>query len=118
LTPFGLSRSSGTPAAKDQSDEVGSDSLADRHVVPVPKTRGSSGEPYEGLRLIIRARASVPGVAFPRVEVMYRVGHRRYRRSDDSSMYLCAPKEQFPAFACPGDAKGQFGDAVAEFPVR
>ena len=45
-------------------------------------------------------------------------GHRRYRRSDDSSMYLCAPKEQFLAHNCGGDAEGKFGDAVADFPVR
>jgi hypothetical protein len=95
-----------------------SDSLADRHIVPVATTRNASGEPNEGLRLIINVRATAPGVARARgVEVTYRVGHRRYRRSSDSSMYLCAPKEQFLGGACPGEAEGQFGDAVADFPI-
>jgi len=52
------------------------------------------------------------------VEFTYRVGHRHYRRSYEGSMYLCAPREQFLDHNCPGDADGQFGNAVADFPVR
>ena len=95
-----------------------SKSLAEEHVVPVAKTHDESGEPYEGLELVIGARATQPGVARARgVEFTYRVGGRRYRRVFEGSMYLCAPKEQFPGDACPGDARGQFGDGTAEFSV-
>jgi hypothetical protein len=110
------------PAAEGEPEnqpDGGRDSLADSHMVPVAKKRSASSAPDEGLRLIFRARAARPGVARARgVEFTYRIGHRRYRRSSDSSMYLCAPKERFPGHSCPGDAAGQFGDAVADFPVR
>jgi hypothetical protein len=49
------------------------------------------------------------------VEFIYRVGSRRYKQMFEGAMYLCAPKEQFSGDACPGDARGQFGDATAEF---
>jgi hypothetical protein len=103
----------------DTSGDQPSDSLAAKHVVPVETARPGHAAPEEGLRLIVTARATVPGVARARgVEVTYRVGHRRYRRSSDSSMYLCAPPEAFPGFTCPGHAEGQFGNGMADFPVR
>ncbi len=102
----------------DPYPPIGSDSLADRHVVPGAKSPTASGEPDGGLRLEIGARTMQPGVARARgVEFTYRVGHRRYRRSYDDSMYLCAPVEQFPGTACPGEAEGQFDDAAVDFPV-
>jgi hypothetical protein len=98
--------------------EYPSASLADKHIVPVAKTRTKSAEPTEGLQLVVGARATVPGVARARgVEFSYRVGHRHYRRSYEGSMYLCAPKEQFSSDTCPGEAEGQFDDAVVDFPV-
>lgn len=88
-----------------------------RPVVPAA-TRTKAGQTEGELPLVIRARAAVPGVARARgVEVTYRVGHRRYRRSDDSSMYLCAPREQFPGFTCPGEAEGRFSDTAVDFPI-
>jgi hypothetical protein len=49
-------------------------------------------------------------------ELTHRVGHRRYRRSYKDSI---SPRpEQFLGDSCPGNGEGQFGDAVADFPVR
>ena len=93
-------------------------SLAERHVVPTSKGRTESGEPDQGLRLVIGARATEAGVARARgVEVSYRVGHRRYRRSYEGPMYLCAPQSQYLGGSCPGEAEGQFGSAVVDFPA-
>jgi hypothetical protein len=93
-------------------------SLAERHVVPVPKSRTESGGPNEGLQLVIEARATEAGVARARgIEVSYQVGHRHYRRSHEGAMYLCAPPDQFPGHACPGDAENLFDDVVVDFPV-
>ena len=95
-----------------------SSSLAGEHVVPVSRTHSASGEPEDGLQLMIGARATAPGVARARgVEISYRIGPRHYRRSSDGAMYLCAPKEQFDIGTCPGDAKDQFDNAVADFAV-
>jgi hypothetical protein len=92
--------------------------LAEERVVPVAKTHTDGGEPYEGLELVIGARANRPGVAVARgVEFTYRVGGRRYRRTYEGAMYLCAPKEQYEGDACPGDALDKFGDGAAEFSV-
>jgi hypothetical protein len=92
--------------------------LAEEHVVPVAQTHDKSGEPYEGLELVIGARATQPGVARARgVEFTYRIGSRRYKQVFEGAMYLCAPKEQFQGDACPGDARGRFGDSIAEFSV-
>jgi hypothetical protein len=86
-------------------------------VVPAA-TRTREGQAEGELPLVIRVRATVPGVARARgVEVIYRVGHRRYRRSDDSSMYLCAPREQLPHFTCPGEAEGQFSDVAVDVTI-
>lgn len=95
-----------------------SDPLADKHVVPVAKHRTKTGEPEKGLQLVIGARASEAGVARARgVEFTYRVGHRRYHRSYEGSMVICAPKEQFTAETCPGNAEDQFDDVVVDVPV-
>ena len=92
--------------------------LAEEHVVPVPKTYTGSGDPYEGLELVIGARATQPGVARARgIEFTYRVGGKRYRRTYEGAMYLCAPREQFQGDACPGDARDKFGEGTAEFSV-
>ena len=99
-------------------DEYPSHSLAEAHVVPVAKTKTKSGEPTEGLQLVIGARATRPGVAHARaVEFTYRVGHRRYRNSYEGSMYLCTPKEQFTAESCPGVAEGKFDNASTEVKI-
>jgi hypothetical protein len=92
--------------------------LASQHVVPVGRTFEASGEPNEGLELVIGVRATRAGVARARaVEVTYRAGGRRYRETYDGSMYLCAPKEQFTDETCPGDAHGKFDNASAEVEV-
>jgi hypothetical protein len=107
--------------------------VLDVHAVPVPSsnaaktvgspvvpaaTRTKAGQAEGRLPIVIRVRATVPGVARARgVEVIYRVGHRRYRRSDDSPMYLCAPREQFPGFTCPGEAEGRFSDVVIDVTI-
>ena len=94
-------------------------SLAQRHVVPVSRSRTASGGPNEGLQLVIGARATEAGVARARgVEVSYRVGQRHYRRSHEGPMYLCAPGDEFPGNSCPGETEGQFGNAVVDFPAR
>jgi hypothetical protein len=99
-------------------DKYPSHSLAEIHVVPVAKTKTKSGEPGEGLQLVIGAKATHPGIARARgVEFTYRVGHRRFRNSYDGSMYLCAPTEQFTAETCPGDAEGKFDNASAEVKI-
>ena len=106
-----------TPVPTPSSDYP-SASLAERHVVPTSKGRAESGEPNQGLRLVIGARATEAGVARAQgVEVSYRVGHRRYRRSYEGPMYLCAPESQYLGSTCPGEAEGQFGSAVVDFPA-
>ena len=92
--------------------------LSEAHLVPVAKTLTPSGTPGEGLELVIGVRATRPGVARARaVEFSYSVEGRRYREVYDSSMYLCAPKEQFTADTCPGDAHGKFDDVTAEVKI-
>ena len=88
-------------------------------VVPVAKARPGSGDSENAVQLVIGARAAAPGVARARgVQIRYRVGHRRYRRSTDASMYLCAPSERFTAEqSCPGDAEGRFADVVVDYPA-
>ena len=102
----------GFPPAKYPST-----SLTEEHTVPVATTF-KNGEPYEGLELVIGAKATRPGVVRARgVEFTYRIGSHRYKQTFDGAMYLCAPKEQFQGDACPGDARNRFGDLSAEFPV-
>lgn len=88
--------------------------LAEQNVVPVPTTFSETGDPAEGLELVIGVRATRPGVARARaVEFTYRVGDRRYREEYQGSIYLCAPGERYQGDACPGDAEGVFSDEVA-----
>lgn len=78
--------------------------LAEKNVVPVPKTFTEDGSPAEGLQLLIGVRTTEPGVAAYRaVEVSYRVGKRRYREIYESPVHLCAPAEDFigTAEGCP-----------------
>lgn len=85
--------------------------------MPVPKTF-TAGNPDEGLELVIGVRATKPGVARARaVEYTYKVDGRRYREVYDGSLYLCAPKEDFTAETCPGDAEGKFDDVNIEVKV-
>jgi hypothetical protein len=92
--------------------------LAGDHIVPVAKTRTPAGTPGEGLELVIGVKATKAGVARARaVEFTYTVGGHRYREVYDGSMYLCAPKDQFTAETCPGDAHGRFDDTNAEVRV-
>lgn len=70
--------------------------LAEKNVVPVPKTFTAEGSPVEGLQLVIGIRTTEPGVAAYRaVEVSYRVGKRHYREIHESPVHLCAPAEDF-----------------------
>jgi hypothetical protein len=92
--------------------------LAGQRFVPVGTTFEPSGNPNEGLELVIGVRATTAGVARARaVEFTYRVGGKRYREVYDGSMYLCVPKEQFTADSCPGDAHGKFDNATAEVKI-
>ena len=88
-------------------------------VVPVAKTRAGSDGAENAVQLVIGARAAAPGVARARgVDIRYRIGHRRYRRSTNASMYLCAPSERFTAEkSCPGEAEGRFADVVVAYPA-
>ena len=88
-------------------------------VVPVAKTRAESDGAENAVQLVIGARAAAPGVARARgVDIRYRIGHRRYRRSTNASMYLCAPSERFTAEkSCPGEAEGRFADVVVAYPA-
>jgi hypothetical protein len=95
-----------------------SEPLAGQRVVPVGKTFEPSGDPNEGLELVIGVQATKTGVARARaVEFTYRVGGKRYREAYEGSMYLCVPKEQFTADSCPGDAQGKFDNATAEVKI-
>jgi hypothetical protein len=88
--------------------------LAEQNVVPVAKTFTESGEPGEGLELVIGVKATRPGVARARaIEFTYRIGDRRYREEYEGAIYLCAPMEQFTSETCPGKAEGHFSDEVA-----
>lgn len=98
--------------------EWSSTPLESNHVVPVPETFTETGNPNEGLELVIGVRATRPGVARLRaVEFTYKVGGRRYREVYDGSLYLCAPAEDFTAETCPGDAQGKFDDVDAEISI-
>ncbi len=93
--------------------------LSEQNVVPVAKTFNESGEPDEGLELVIGVKATRPGVARARaIEFTYKAGGRKYREVYPGAIYLCAPKEQFPDDTCPGDAHGNFSDGVAEWPPK
>jgi len=93
-----------------------SDSLADRHVVPAAK-RGTAEDNSEvGLQLVVGARAKWIGVARAwGVEVTYRVGPRRFRRTSGASMQICAPKDRYRFEDCPMD--DEFDDTAVEFHV-
>lgn len=98
--------------------EWSSTPLESNHVVPVPKTFTESGNPNEGLELVIGVRATRTGVARARaVEFTYKVDGRRYRGVYEGSMYLCAPAENFTAETCPGDAKGRFDNVNIEVKI-
>lgn len=89
--------------------------LADQRVVPVATERTPSGEPGNGLQLVIGVRATRPGIARLRaVEYTYRVGSRRYRATYGGSTFLCAPAEQYDSQSCPGDAGESFSDKAVE----
>ena len=87
--------------------------------VPVPREFNEEGDPIEGLELVIGVRATRPGVArFRAVEFTYKVGGRRYREEWEGSIYLCAPSETYTNDTCPGAAKDDFSDRLAEWPAR
>jgi hypothetical protein len=99
-------------------NEWSSTPLDTNHVVPVPRTFSETGNPNEGLELVIGVRATRPGVARARaVEFTYRVDDRRYRGVYEGSMYLCAPVENFTAETCPGEAEGKFDDVDVEVKI-
>jgi len=88
-------------------------------VLPVSTAGSRPGHSENAVQLAIGARAVAPGVARARgVEIRYRVGHHRYRRSTDASMYLCAPPERFTTErSCPGDAEDRFASVFVDYPA-
>jgi hypothetical protein len=70
--------------------------LAEEKVVPVPAPHPADEDPTEGLQLVVGVKSTGPGVGRIRgIEVTYRVGHRRFRDSDESDGYLCAPASDY-----------------------
>jgi hypothetical protein len=66
--------------------------LPEEHVVPVATTFGESGTPDQGLQLEVGLRATGAGVGRVRgIEVIYKVGGRRYRIVNPGGGVLCAP---------------------------
>lgn len=87
--------------------------LAEQNVVPVAKTRTPSGDPYEGLQIVLGVQVGEPGVArFEAVEVTYKVGGRRYKEVFEDSVYLCAPTAAYKGEGqCPSDeVRDRFDD--------
>jgi hypothetical protein len=70
--------------------------LAEEHVVPVGVTFSEDGYPNEGLELVVGVRATGEGFGRIRgIEVLYRVGDRRYHSSTSGYGMLCAPQKRF-----------------------
>lgn len=93
-----------------------SEPLAEQNVVPVPRTFGPTGQPDEGLQIMLGLAVSEEGMGrFNRVEVTYKVGDRRYRQVYPRAVRICAPKEPYlgPDKNCdyPVDAP-DFGDGT------
>lgn len=68
--------------------------LVDQNIVPVPTLfNPTTGNPDDGLELVIGVRATQPGIsAYRAVEVHYRVGARDYREVfEANAVHLCAP---------------------------
>ena len=103
--------------------------LAEQNVVPVPKLfNPTSGDPDEGLELVIGIRATRPGIsAYRAVEVHYRVGDRDYRETyEANTVHLCAPLAEYVDLALsrsiqdcpPRELKHEFEDRTLEWPPR
>ena len=101
--------------------------LAEQNVVPVPELfNPTSGDPDEGLELVIGIRATRPGIsAYRAVEVHYRVGHRAYREIfEANAVHLCTPFAEYVDLASsrsirdcpPRELKGKFEDGTLEWP--
>jgi hypothetical protein len=101
--------------------------LAEQNVVPVPKLfNPTSGDPDEGLELVIGIRATRPGIsAYRAVEVHYRVGDRDYRETyEANAVHLCAPLAEYSdpisyrsiQDCPPRDLKDHFEDGILEWP--
>lgn len=89
--------------------------LAEQNIVPVATSRTPSGDPENGLELVIGVRATRPGIARLRgVEFTYRLGGRRYRGVSKGFLYLCAPVGAHGQDQCPGEAEGHFSDIHVE----
>jgi hypothetical protein len=70
--------------------------LAEEHVVPVSTALSDNGSPSEGLQLMVGIRAT--GDGFGRIcgiEIVYRVGPKRYRISNSGYAMLCVPQNRF-----------------------
>ena len=101
--------------------------LADQNIVQVPTLfNPTSGDPDDGLELVIGIRATRPGIAAYRaVEVRYRVGSREYREVfEANSAHLCAPLAEYVDLVShrsiqdcpPRDLKDHFEDGILEWP--
>lgn len=101
--------------------------LAEQKVVPVPTIfNPTSGNPDNGLELVIGIRATKPGIsAFRSVEVQYRVGRRDYREVfEANTVHLCAPFAEYSDPVSyrsirdcpPSELKDKFEDRVMEWP--
>lgn len=105
-------------------DEYPARPLSEVHVVPVPTTFGDSGAPDQGLQLEVGVRATGVGVGRVRgIEVVYKVGGRRYRIVNPGGGVLCAPASVYVEHRgkdddCGGPATDpHFDDKSVEFRV-
>jgi hypothetical protein len=78
--------------------------LAEQNIVRVAQRIGDDGEPTEGLQIVFGLVVTAPGEArATAVEVVYRVGGRRYRQVFDNTVTLCAPVAVYLERDCPAD---------------
>jgi hypothetical protein len=104
--------------------------LAEQNVLPVATLfNETTGEPNDGLQLVIGVRATKPGIsAYRAVEVDYRVGRRHYRELfPHNYVHLCAPLSEYVDFTAevgsrklqdcpPRELEDTFEDRVLEWP--
>jgi hypothetical protein len=101
--------------------------LKKQNVLPVATLfNETTGEPNDGLELVIGIRATSAGIAAYRaVEVLYRVENRHYRETFEANhVHLCAPLTEYvdptsyhPIRDCPPrELENKFEDRVLEWP--
>ena len=78
--------------------------LTEQNVVRVAQRVQDDGDPDEGFQIVFGLIVTAPGEArATAVEVVYRVGGRRYRQVFYNTVTLCAPVEVYKDRDCPED---------------